>query len=335
MRLLFILIAFVCSHTLLAQEENEIIFAEKHCSITPPKSFKIAQVKGSTGLVNRLSKVAIIVEYFPISVNGIYLKMLSDELEGYLSDGKMEKAVLNNGTPAYKFNLTSKKEGYSKFIYLFGDTEHTVILIGAYPTSQPHFEDVLVSVMQTANLLNGKLDDLSDMEMVDGMFSITTTEYQPLLQKKGKAIFFKKSKKDIKPSIFKVDDIRKKVVAKNFKNYAMARFRELPMSNETVISKVNAIEIEGMLGYEIISHSPKGSKKNTSTNEEAVGYMVILFKPDNGYFLMRGMTYEQHSKNLKSFKQMGKSFKVKMQKKQLKPTPVPKKVKPKKKYAES
>lgn len=309
-----ILTAFLVfiSLTVWGQKKIENKLTDEHqnikgtkVSIIPPKGF--TDGLNFLGLQQTESGSSIMI----LDIPGPY----SETSKGITKENMLSKGVevkkietlTINGLPAIFATGTQNAYGniYTKFIFVFGTDNETIMINGVYPENLKKVGDEIKKSMLTVFYEADK--KINPFEALDYTIDISETKLK-----------FGKSMSN--SLIFSVDgqvptassDKTNLIVAKSFsqittedkKLFCINRLKQTPIEIEN-IEYTNEITIDGILGYEIYA---KG--KNKKSNETENIYQVILFS-DKLYYILFGTTNDETDKSINEIKKAVITFKRK------------------------
>jgi hypothetical protein len=309
-----ILTAFLVfiSLTVWGQKKIENKLTDEHqnikgtkVSIIPPKGF--TDGLNFLGLQQTESGSSIMI----LDIPGPYSETSKGiTKENMLSKGievKKIETLTINGLPAIFATGTQNAYGniYTKFIFVFGTDNETIMINGVYPENLKKVGDEIKKSMLTVFYEADK--KINPFEALDYTIDISETKLK-----------FGKSMSN--SLIFSVDgqvptassDKTNLIVAKSFsqittedkKLFCINRLKQTPIEIEN-IEYTNEITIDGILGYEIYA---KG--KNKKSNETENIYQVILFS-DKLYYILFGTTNDETDKSINEIKKAVITFKRK------------------------
>jgi len=311
-RRIFTTILVFISLTVCGQKKIENKLTDEHqnikgtkVSLIPPKGF--TDGINFLGLQQTENGSSIMI----LDIPGPY----SETSKGITKENMLRKGVdvkkienlTINGLPAILVTGTQNAYGniYTKFIFVFGTANETVMINGVYPENLKTVGDEIKKSMLTVFYEADK--KINPFEALDYSIDVSETKLK-----------FGKSMSN--SLIFSVDgqvpttssDKTNLIVAKSFsqittedkKLFCINRLKQTPIAIEN-IEYTNEISIDGISGYEIFA---KG--KNIKSAETENIYQVILFS-DKLYYIFFGTTNDKTDKSIDEIKKAVMTFKRK------------------------
>ncbi|WP_285055388.1 hypothetical protein [Pedobacter ginsengisoli] len=273
------------------------------CSLVPPAGFVPAT--SFNGFQHNESGSSIMIT----QMAGPYSKIVAGFVPENLAKQGMtmaKKEVVDfNGNKALSIKLSQKANGmdYLKEMLVIGNESTTVMVIGTYPETSKNMEATIHKALFSTVYDEKKNDD----PVAAANFTIDVTGSDFKIDKTMSGMVIYKMDDEIpskKPTLLAGQSIGK-VISTDLKQYAINRVKKLPDLQQAEIKAANPITIDGLSGYEIVALN-----KNKDDVAEQT-YVAMLFKPDNGYFIIVGKAQADLEMNLNLFKKIASTFKQK------------------------
>lgn len=310
-RILTTFLVFI-SLTVLGQKKIENKLTDEHqnikgtkVSLIPPKGF--TDGINFLGLQQTESGSSIMI----LDIPGPYSETSKGiTKENMLSKGVEVKKIENltiNGLPAIFVTGTQIAYGniYTKFIFVFGTDNETMMINGVYPENLKKVGDEIKKSMLTVFYEADK--KINPFEALDYSIDVSETKLK-FGKSMSNSLIFSVDGQVPTTSSYKTNLI----VAKSFsqittedkKMFCINRLKQTPIEIEN-IEYINEITIDGISGYEIFA-----KVKNKKSGETENIYQVILFS-DKLYYILFGTTNDETDKSIDEIKKAVKTFKRK------------------------
>ncbi len=303
---LLVLLAFIAAFSTQAQNSTRKQFPGTKVSIMVPDSFKYAvrfngYESGSQKLSIMISDVHSGIAH---NVNTFTKERLTTQGVELVSREEVKVGEITGYFFLTKLQL--KKEPYTKFILLFGDSSHSSLVSGFVPDDQPEviskMKEAILSTVYDPKAVENPWDaldfnvDLSSTGLKFTKFGAGGTVYSkdgtyPSKGKDHTAILVSMSIRNFTPQLRR--------------DIAIKRLHTLPVADSLIVSKEDSIAIDGLSGYEFTASGM------TKAKEKETVYMVVLFENDQKYYLVACNTNVDEEKNLAMFRKVVRTFKRK------------------------
>lgn len=227
------------------------------------------------------------------------------EKRGMILDSKDE--IVIDGRNAFLYTLKQDSYGieFKKYLLVFGDTYHTVLLTGTFPKSSEKADSIIkVSLLTVEYNKDIIIDPLASCGfsinienwgykfafVASGTFAYTLDGELPT-KSEGKEVFM-------------VGNSISNVAVGNKKEYSLKRFKMLPYASRWIIKSINEVSIDTLPGYEIVAY------ENVEGRDIKLIYFVMLFGK-NSYYLINATAATKMEDNLTIFKEIAGTFKRK------------------------
>lgn len=303
MKIKFFLFLLAVSNLVFGQTENHKVIPGTKCSLIPPSGFVSAT--NFSGFQNNESGASIMVSEIPAPMQTI--------IEGFTADALKAKGMtlidketieFNNSKATYiKVSQQANGTTYLKQILIFGDSKKTVLVNGIYPEASKNIEaDIKTSLLSSSYNENQNENPLDAAKF---KIDVSGTDFKLTKYISGSLIYTTDGQiPSEKPTLIVGNSIAK-VSNENQKQYCIDRLKKLPRGESNTVKEINPIQIDNLQGYEIVADG-----KSKDLNNELV-YLVMLFSDPGDYFIIVGKATEDLENNLKSFKNITKTFKRK------------------------
>lgn len=303
MKIKILITLVTVSQLVLGQTENHKIIPGTKCSIIPPSEF-VASTNFS-GFQNNKLGASIMVTEMPAPVQTIIESFTADALK---TKGMtlIDKQIIDfNNSKATLAKVSQQANGitYFKQILVFGDSKNTVFVNGIYPEASKNIEaEIKKSLLSTSYNENQKDNPL---DAVAFKIDVSGTDFKLAKYMAGSLMFTTDGQIPTKNPSLIVGNSISKVSAENQKQYCIERLKKLPRGELNKPKEINPIQIDNLQGYEIVADG-----KDKDSKEELI-YQVMLFNEQGDYFIIIGLATEDRENNLKSFRNIAKTFKRK------------------------
>ena len=284
--------------------EHQEIYGSK-IKMVLPKGFTVA--KNFMGFQQEATNSSVMVADVPspyAKVSGGLTK------ENLLKQGVRVENIENitvNGLPGLFITgeQTAQETVFRKYSLAFGTEKETLLISGIVPKGDKELEQLVKNALYTTVYDADKV--LTPLDAVDFEISTAGTEFVFAKSMSNMLIYNRDGKM---PS--ETADKASFVIAKAFskieildkKEFATNRIKTLPVQI-TKIHSITPITLSGLSGFEITA---EGVDRKKGTPEQA--YQVMLFA-DNMYYILFGTSEGDFESNLKGFKKLVRTFKVK------------------------
>lgn len=284
--------------------EHQEIYGSK-IKMVLPKGFTVA--KNFMGFQQEATNSSIMVADVP----GSYAKVSGGlTKENLLKQGIRVESIENislNGLPGLFITgeQTAHETVFRKYSLAFGTEKETLLISGIVPKGDKELEQLVKNALMSTVYDADKV--LTPLDAVDFEISTAGTEFVFAKSMSNMLIYNRDGKMPSETSdkaSFVIAKAFSKVDISDKKEFATNRIKMLPVQ----INKINSvvpIEINGLEGYEITA---EGVDRKTGKKEQA--YQVMLFV-DNSYYILFGSSEDNFENNLKVFKKLVRTFKVK------------------------
>ena len=284
--------------------EHQEIYGSK-INMVLPKGFTVA--KNFMGFQQEATNSSIMVADVP----GSYAKVSGGlTKENLLKQGIRVESIENitvNGLPGLFITgeQTAHETVFRKYSLAFGTEKETLLISGIVPKGDKELEQLVKDALFSSVYDPEKV--LTPLDAVDFEISTTGTDFVFAKSMSNMLIYNRDGKM---PS--ETVDKASMVIAKAFskieildkKEFATNRIKTLPVQI-TKIHSITPITLSGLSGYEITA---EGVDRKKGTPEQA--YQVMLFV-NNSYYILFGSSEGDFENNLKVFKKLVRTFKVK------------------------
>lgn len=299
---LFFLFFVLFTHQSLAQDQRQEVKGTAY-SLVPPKGFTPSNM--FVGFMNAASGASIMVTEMPAPFSAISAGLNAEGLKTQGMILKDKQAIDFNGGRAIFITATQQAYGttYHKQMLAFGDDTGSVLINGIYPEAARHLESSIKE-----SLLSIRFDPAKRVDpLTEAGFSVSTngTPFNFTNAMGGMLLYTVEGKIPTEKPTFVVSRSISAVSVPNPEQYAIERFKKLPGMASYTIRSSTALTVDGMKGYEIVADG-----KNSKGKDE-LAYLVMLFTEDGTYYLMMGLTIEEHDTYLAHFKKITRTFKRK------------------------
>jgi len=303
MKIKFLITLLTVSELVFGQTENHKVIAGTKCSIIPPGEFVVST--SFSGFQNNKLGASIMVVEIPAPMQTIVESFTADALKSKGMTLIDKQTIDFNKSKATLVKVSQQANGitYFKQILLFGDSIKTVLVNGIYPEASKVIEnEIKKSLLSTSYNENQKDNPL---DAVKFKIDVSGTDFRLAKHMTGSLIFTTDGQIPTeKPSLIVGNSIAK-VSTENQKQYCIDRLKKLPGGELNKLKEINPIQIDNLQGYEIVADG-----KNKDSKDQLI-YQIILFSETGDYFIIVGMATEDLEKNLKSFRNIAKTFKRK------------------------
>jgi hypothetical protein len=189
---------------------------------------------------------------------------------------------------------------------VFGDESNTVMATGTYPASTAAETEGPIKAALLSAYFNKKATETKPL--TNFTINVTGTSFKFAKSFAGSIIYTTDGKvpsQAVDKAMFAVSTSIGNTAKGDRKQFSIASLQKLPEGNTNKIQSINPVSIGGLSGYEIVANG-KGPK-----DESQLVYQLMLFKPDNEYFQLIGLTDTKFAARLAEFKAIGKTFKAK------------------------
>lgn len=308
----YLLFTIFCSISLFGQSiitttitpEHQEIFGSK-ISMIAPKDFEVATA---------------FMGYQQLEANSsIMIKDLLAPFAG-VSKGLTKESLMNQGVRVESleqitFNelpgifitaeQTTNAVDYRKYFLVTGTEKETIIMTGMTPKGNAELENSIKKALLSSVYDPEKV--LTPLDAVDFEISTTGTDFV-FAKSMSNMLIYNRDGKMPSETVDKASMIIAKAFSKieilDKKEFATNRIKTLPVQI-TKIHSITPITLSGLSGYEITA---EGVDRKKGTPEQA--YQVMLFV-NNSYYILFGSSEGDFENNLKVFKKLVRTFKVK------------------------
>ena len=274
-------------------------------SMIPPKDFDVAT--NFLGFQQKETNSSVMVMDIP----GPYSKVSGSlTKENLLKQGVTVESIANitvNGLPGVL--VTAEQTAYEvvfrKYSLAFGTENETILISGSVPKGNAALEQSVKNALLTTFYEKDKI--LTPLDAVDFEISIDGTDFVFAKSMSNMLIYNRDGKvpsETADKAALVVAKAISKMIIDNKKEFATNRIKMLPVQI-TKITATNAITINGLQGYETFA---EGVDRKTGIPEQC--YQVMLFV-DQSYYILFGSSEGNFEQNLRVFKKLIHSFKVK------------------------
>jgi hypothetical protein len=273
------------------------------CSLVPPADFIPAS--SFNGFQHNESGSSIMITQMAAPYSKIVAGLVPENLAKQGMTLAKKEVVDFDGSRAVTIKVSQKANGmdYLKEMLVFGNESNTVMVIGTYPETSKNMEAAIHNSLFSTVYDEKKNDD----PVAAANFTIDVTGSDFKIDKTMSGMVIYKMDNDVpskKPTLLAGQSIGK-VMVTDLKQYAINRVKKLPDLQQAEIKAANPITIDGLSGYEIVALN---NNKNDVVEQT---YVVMIFKPDNGYFIIVGNAQADLEMNLNLFKKIASTFKQK------------------------
>lgn len=300
-KIIYILMLLVfCFGNINAQKHVSILGTK--FSLIPPKGFTSAS--NFSGFQNVENGSSIMIMEIPSSYSEMSKVFSAEALKNNGMILKSKEKVDFKGNEATYLKVIQSANGrtYLKQVLIFGDETKTVMVNGIYPQSFKEIESEIKASLFTITYNDAQNDNPYDAVK----FSVDTkeTNYKFLKYLSGALLYSEDGNFPTEKGIFMVGTSVGKFPRTNHKQYSIERLKKLPNGELSKVKEVNPITIDNLKGFEIIANG-----KNFALQDEII-YLVMLYN-ESEYYILLGQASNDQKKNLESFKQISKTFKLK------------------------
>ncbi len=300
-KIIYILILLVfCFGNTNAQKHVSILGTK--FSLIPPNGFTSAS--NFSGFQNVENGSSIMIMELPSSYFEISKAFTAEALKSNGMLLKSKEKIDFKGKEATYLEVIQAANGitYLKHVLIFGDETKTVTVNGIYPESFKEIESEIKTSLFTITYNDAQNEDPFDAVK----FSVDTneTDYKFLKYLSGSLLYSEDGNFPTDKGIFMVGVSVGKFPKSNHKQYSIERLKKLPNGELSKVKEINPITIDNLNGFEIIANG-----KNAASQDEIV-YLVMLYN-ESEYYILLGQASNDQKKNLKNFKQIAKTFKLK------------------------
>ena len=284
--------------------QHQEIYGSK-INMVLPKGFTVA--KNFMGFQQEATNSSIMVADVP----GSYAKVSGGlTKENLLKQGIRVESIENitvNGLPGLFITgeQMAHETVFRKYSLAFGTKKETLLISGIVPKGDKELEQLVKDALFTTVYDPEKV--LTPLDAVDFEISTTGTDFV-FAKSMSNMLIYNRDGKMPSETVDKASMIIAKAFSKieilDKKEFATNRIKMLPVQI-TKINSVVPIEINGLEGYEITA---EGVDRKTGKKEQA--YQVMLFV-DNSYYILFGSSEDNFENNLKVFKKLVGTFKMK------------------------
>jgi hypothetical protein len=302
MKCLLLLAGLVAVNGLFAQTGLYIEIPGTKCSMIPPKDFTAAT--NFSGFQHTASGASIMVTELPAPVQTLVDGFTADALatRGMVLLSK-QTITLGNTQPATIMHVKQPANGmiYFKWMLVFGDSSHTVLVNGIYPEAAAAIAPAIKKAVLTT-VYNSRQED-KPLATVNFSIDVSGSGLQLAKYITGSLIYTADGKIPSTGTTLIVSSSIAKYTGSNREQFAVQRLQQLAHNGTAVIKENNPVTINGLSGYEIVADS----KDKDGQNE--MMYQVILYTANNDYFIILGLAKDAQPGHLASFRKIAGSFK--------------------------
>lgn len=303
MKLALLIILLFTVDSACGQTDNHIKVNGTKCRLVPAKGF--VPVTNFSGFQNVEKSASIMINEVPAPYQTVVESFTADALRAR-GMNLLDKQVIDfNSAKATFINVTQLANGvvYRKQMLVFGDANKTVLVNGIYPDELKELEtDIKTALLST--IYDSDQND-NPLTIVPFEIDIKNTDFKFVKYMSGSLLYSTDGKIPTNAPLLTVSNSISKVNPENRKTFAEDRVKKLPDGASLSIKQTNEIIIDNLKGFETIAE-----RKSSSALTEVV-YQVMLFDGNGNYFLIIGQAREDFEDNLKSYKDIAKTFKRK------------------------
>ncbi|MEL6634262.1 MAG: hypothetical protein AAFQ83_22545 [Bacteroidota bacterium] len=282
--------------------------SEAHVQITgtkvwmkPPTGFEPSQ--SFAGFEEKVSSSSIVVLALQqaIPIMQMDQSFTEENLAGQGIKLIDKQALLVNGMKAIWIEGEQRALGvnFTKYVLVLSGSEETLIINGVAPVDSADLaQGVKEAMRRTVYDANIKIDP---MEIVDFRLDIQGSKFQYatfVANMLAYSVDGKMPTESEDKANFMAGKSLGKVLVPNPRKYALNRLKKL---DEVEPEEVNAIEIDGLKGYEIIAYK---------ADKQELIYQVMLFE-DEHYYIMVGLAEADFEENIRAFRRLVQRFQLK------------------------
>ena len=255
----------------------------------PPDGFEAS--KDIKGFQNKKLKSTIVLSELHAP--------LERSLEGFTAESLKSKGMTLIDKQTFDLNNSqatllkvSQPGNRTMQMLVFGDNRNSVLVMAGYSGENEKIGNAIKE-----SLLSTRCK--TDPGAIKYEIDVSGTVFKLAVNTKGSSVFTPGGQMGPGKPMLVVANAPEKVFTDNQRQYSIDRLKKLPGGESNKPKEINQIQIDNLQGYEIVG---EGKNKNSLI------YQVMLFEETGQCFIIVGMANEDLENNLKSFRDVARTF---------------------------